>query len=431
MKNISALETDGFWREVEHEETIKRIPVAIVVGLFSVVGILGNVHILIVFSRKLKNHSTYHVLVSALAVSDLAVCATYLPVEITMVMKPFSFDYDIICRLALFNSYIWGIWTAFLTLLVAIERYRRICSSFSDQITCSTARKFCIVLFFLALFNAAPIGYIAGTHTFELANGTQGFECFVSEHLTDSYIPTGYFSFLLIEVLVIGFAIVMLYVPIRNAIKSSNTLRQRIAEPGESETKISSEKSKESIFTVFKSLRIQGKTEESHEERIATFTEIAESAENPTTLKANREWTLAPTQPENNKGPNTLKVLRSISSESTCSLGRKKPHAERSLSSKPLCTTRSAMITHAVTKVTIGLFLISIIFFVTLITYLVLALLRILAEGTLSEMTDVEAYIFLFGFELGYLNHVVNCFIYFYNDRRFRKELQTIYFCFL
>jgi hypothetical protein len=27
------------------------------------------------------------------------------------------------------------------------------------------------------------------------------------------------------------------------------------------------------------------------------------------------------------------------------------------------------------------------------------------------------------------LNHVVNSFIYFYNDRRFRKELKAIYSC--
>lgn len=71
MKNLTDLDTQQFWAEVEHEEIIKRIPVAVVVGLFSVVGIMGNFHILIVFSRNLNNFSTYHVMVSALAVSDL------------------------------------------------------------------------------------------------------------------------------------------------------------------------------------------------------------------------------------------------------------------------------------------------------------------------------------------------------------------------
>lgn len=223
MKNLTDLDTQQFWAEVEHEEIIKRIPVAVVVGLFSVVGIMGNFHILIVFSRNLNNFSTYHVMVSALAVSDLFVCATYLPVEITMVMKPFSFDYDLTCRLALLNSYVWGIWSAFLTVLIAVERYRRICYPVREQISCSTARKFCLVLFLIATFNAAPIGYIAGTHTVALSNDTNGYECFVSDDLKESYLPTGYFFFLLFEVLVLGFAIVLLYLPIRRAIQRSNT----------------------------------------------------------------------------------------------------------------------------------------------------------------------------------------------------------------
>lgn len=431
MKNVTDLDTQQFWAEVEHDEIIKRIPVAIVVGLFSVVGIMGNFHILIVFSRNLNNFSTYHVMVSALAVSDLFVCATYLPVEITMVMKPLSFDFDLTCRLSLLNSYIWGIWSAFLTVLIAVERYRRICYPVRAQISCSTARKFCLVLFLIAMFNAAPIGYIAGTHTIALSNDTDGYECFVSDDLTESYIPTGYFFFLLFEVLVLGFAIVLLYLPIRRAIQRSNTLRKHHAKISKSETtQVSQEKTEESIFRLPKSFKYtenydipQINIQDADKADIsdaASFQNIMKMAPNKSTKKSSSEQF-------DNKSPNTLKVSLSVSS--VCSLDYSKPQATRSLSSKPLCSTRRLMINNAVTKVTIGLFLISIIFFVTLITFLVLTLLRILAEETLSGMSVTEAYIFLFGFELGYLNHVVNCFIYFYSDRRFRKEVQTIYSC--
>lgn len=431
MKNLTDLDTQQFWAEVEHEEIIKRIPVAVVVGLFSVVGIMGNFHILIVFSRNLNNFSTYHVMVSALAVSDLFVCATYLPVEITMVMKPFSFDYDLTCRLALLNSYVWGIWSAFLTVLIAVERYRRICYPVREQISCSTARKFCLVLFLIATFNAAPIGYIAGTHTVALSNDTNGYECFVSDDLKESYIPTGYFFFLLFEVLVLGFAIVLLYLPIRRAIQRSNTLRKHHAKISESETtQVSSGKTEESISRLSKSLKYtenydipQINIEDADKADInhsSDFQNITKMAANESTKESNSAQS-------EDKGPNTLKISLSVSS--VCSLDYSKPQATRSLSSNSLCSTRRFVINNAVTKVTIGLFLISIIFFVTLITFLVLTLLRILAEETLSGMSVTEAYIFLFGFELGYLNHVVNCFIYFYSDRRFRKEVQTMYSC--
>lgn len=84
-------------------------------------------------------------------------------------------------------------------------------------------------------------------------------------------------------------------------------------------------------------------------------------------------------------------------------------------------------ITSNVTRVTIGLVVISEIFFFTMITILVLTFIRIVDQEALNKMSPTEANIFLFGFELGYLNHVVNSFIYFYNDRRFRKELKSLY----
>lgn len=48
-------------------------------------------------------------------------------------------------------------------------------------------------------------------------------------------------------------------------------------------------------------------------------------------------------------------------------------------------------------------------------------------QETFGELSPTETCIFLFVYELGYLNHVVNSFIYFYNDSRFRKELKYLY----
>lgn len=81
------------------------------------------------------------------------------------------------------------------------------------------------------------------------------------------------------------------------------------------------------------------------------------------------------------------------------------------------------MINNVVIKVIIGLFFISIIFFVIFIMFFVLIFFWILVEEILSGMFVIEVYIFLFGFEFGYFNYVVNCFIYFYSDCCFRKEV--------
>lgn len=425
MTNITDLHMHIFWTEVEDEEIVKRIPVAVFVGLLALVGIVGNFHILIVISRNIQHHSTYHVLISALAVSDLFVCVTYLPVEISMVMKPFSFNYDVTCRLAMLNSYIWGIWTVFLILLIALERYRRICHPVSGQISCSTARKLCAVLFIIAIFNAAPMSYISGTHTFALSNTTNGYECFISDDLGDSYLPLGYFIFLLVEVLGIGLCIVLLYFLIHRKIKRSISQRKRLTKTCD----IAKTEQPETNSNLFKSLNIR---ELNSNNGISVlnidrqYSQFTEHENNQQTTSEQRNIQSSIHQLDELKR-NTLSFTLSVTSVN--SLNCQKLQAKRTISSKPLCVTKREAITNNVTKVTVGLFLITIIFFVTLITFMVLTLLRILAKETLSNMSATEAYIFLFGFELGYLNHVVNCFIYFYNDRRFRKELKTIYSC--
>ncbi|CAC5383096.1 CCKAR [Mytilus coruscus] len=236
--------------DIEEDERIKRIPVAVFIGILTIVGILGNFNILVIFSRNSKHHSTYHVLVSALAVSDLVVCITHLPVEIIMVMKPLSFDFDIVCRLVMMNSYVWGCWTVFLILLIAIERYRRICYPFKDQVSCAHARKLCVILFVLAAINAIPMGYISGTHTFPLSNSTNGFECFVNDSLQDSYFPVTYFIILLIEVVLIGLAIFCLYIPVRSKIIKSTIIRKQMTNRNVFKKTLKEEVSCTSITTI-------------------------------------------------------------------------------------------------------------------------------------------------------------------------------------
>ncbi|VDI00103.1 Hypothetical predicted protein [Mytilus galloprovincialis] len=424
--------------DIEEDERIKRIPVAVFIGILTIVGILGNLNILVIFSRNSKHHSTYHVLVSALAVSDLVVCITYLPVEIIMVMKPLSFDFDIVCRLVMMNSYVWGCWTVFLILLIAIERYRRICYPFKDQVSCAHARKLCFILFVLAAINAAPMGYISGTHTFPLSNATNGFECFVNDSLQDSYFPVTYFIILLIEVVFIGLAIFCLYISVRSKIIKSNIIRKQMTNRNVFKKTLKEEVSCTSInkcsFTepaekvcqcdrqIFKS------SSDSSLNPMSTHINnkhvTLDKSSNSKDLDNTEILSLSNLLPSPNGLHNLLSVASSVDSMDTSILNKTRRSSAKMLF---INLKNKYEITNNVTRVTIGLVVISVIFFVTLITFMVLTLIRIVYHEALSKMSPTESYIFLFGFELGYLNHVVNSFIYFYNDRRFRKELKSLY----
>ncbi|CAC5401235.1 unnamed protein product [Mytilus coruscus] len=90
------------------------------------------------------------------------------------------------------------------------------------------AEALCILLYVLASINAAPIGYISGTNSFLLLNATKGFECFISGSLENSMFPSAYFVFVLAEGVLVGFAIIFLYIPIRRKIIKSNSIRKQM-----------------------------------------------------------------------------------------------------------------------------------------------------------------------------------------------------------
>ncbi|CAC5380324.1 unnamed protein product [Mytilus coruscus] len=105
--------------------------------------------------------------------------------------------------------------------------------------------------------------------------------------------------------------------------------------------------------------------------------------------------------------PNGLHSILSVAS-SVDSMDSSILQTNRRSSAKMLFNKNKYEITSNVTSVTIGLVVISVIFFVTLITFMVLTLIRIVDQKTLSKMSPTEAYIFPFGFELGSLIRIVD-----------------------
>ena len=126
------------------------LPSTITFGFFTAIGIIGNIAVLVVFSfgREFKNNN-FKIFVICLGIIDLLTSAFLIPAEIAKHRNYFSFENLFMCKTkCLFN--VWaGCAAALALLIICIDRYRKVCQPFKKQITPSLALKLCILLAFV------------------------------------------------------------------------------------------------------------------------------------------------------------------------------------------------------------------------------------------------------------------------------------------
>lgn len=91
------------------------LPITIVFGLFAIVGVVGNVFVIVIFllGRIYKN-SNFRVFVICLGIIDLLTCAVKFPLEIIKQRNYFSFSSTAMCKT--YNSF--NFWTKCAAMLI-------------------------------------------------------------------------------------------------------------------------------------------------------------------------------------------------------------------------------------------------------------------------------------------------------------------------
>ena len=126
-------------RDTEWEVFLKGNVGIVVYLIFLVaIGITGNIHTLIVFSR--RKPSNFRELVVTLACMDLVCVCVCVPLNIIEIRYFFTFPSEILCRITRFVSYSFSIASLSLLFVVAFERYRKICKPLHWQFSKRTLR---------------------------------------------------------------------------------------------------------------------------------------------------------------------------------------------------------------------------------------------------------------------------------------------------
>lgn len=155
MDNVSSLNLQSL-EEYEFQQFLDEdLLVVSYLVLLAVVGTIGNGHALIVYYLRYKtsNHRTF---VLWLSVVDLLACCLGIPFEIFDLRYSYTFFAVAPCKIFRFLNHFVSVGSGLLLGVIALERYRKVCMPFKQQMDEKCAMKACIITVISALMLSIP-----------------------------------------------------------------------------------------------------------------------------------------------------------------------------------------------------------------------------------------------------------------------------------
>lgn len=206
--------------QLNAEESVNRLPLLLVLSILSFVGIITNAHVLFVFGTKFKR-STYRVFVLALGCIDMLGCTISIPFQIIDETHPYTFDAPVACKIFRFFDTNLAIAAALMLVVIASERFRKICRPSGNQVTEKRAIRSIIVVIIGSSVATSPALLIYGKHTVRIeSKNINGSECSWSDDVSDSYYGYVYYALELLIVVSCMVCLTVLYSFVGKALRT-------------------------------------------------------------------------------------------------------------------------------------------------------------------------------------------------------------------
>ena len=367
-------------------------PVSVFVGIETVFGFCGNLLVLYVYLfRYHKCNFKYFVL--SLAFVDILSCLTTLPGEIVTQTFWYNYPFPILCKVkSFFNGF--TIYASVICLLIiAVDRFRKLCRPLHWQIKPTVARILCGVNLGISFVLALPLGISAGTYSYHkqykginIKVTVCGEKSYTTEHL--SY-TVGMWTIISVS----NITTCILYVFVSRKILTA-TAASKVPE-SHSNTNNATQKAETP-------------------REIRGDSEVARSASDIQSTRRSGESRKPEQDDESQPITNTLSDNKNISQSKFVSAWGN----ETGTTMRP----QRKLFTRKIRRKTLIMLILTVVFVSTTILYL--TLLSLVLKGILRSLTNAEKCLYFFFFRLYFINHVINPILYGVLDRHFRRVLR-------
>ena len=149
------MENNKYLEWLHRDKLRELLPVIVILALLMGVGLVGNVSIFLFYWRQ-SRRSSRTVVIMVLAVTGFLVCCV-MALEITAVVNTYVFKNDIACKLYIYLNHIAAIASGFVLVIIAIDRFRKLCHPLKTQVTLKHAKITCVVYLAVSLVVSFPV----------------------------------------------------------------------------------------------------------------------------------------------------------------------------------------------------------------------------------------------------------------------------------
>jgi membrane protein YdbS with pleckstrin-like domain len=393
---------DNLVEEWNSELAKALIPNDVLLSLYIILGIFGNVTVILVYGLRMKKKTENRYFIPVLAVSDLTgviVCSSF---ALALNMMQAQFYNTHLCKAWWFFAALTTSMSIFLLLIIAAQRYITVCRPVGSQMTLMHKRLAIGLSIGLAIIVAGPTSALYGSVEFPNSDGSiVGVRCSKLKDVSKA----GSLVYGVVVVLVILTSItLMIYFYSRIGHKLFIHFKYR--------TTVDSDKRRPSCTEQGSS-----NSESGYDKEMCTST----SQVDMNTVDQHESNT------DDEVDINTVDQRESSTNEEkTPTSVETKQKTSRQHKSKKDHEQINRRVMH---KLTIMFMLITFVFLICYIPKVVLLLIEGLDPNFWENFSDSERSAVLFIYRIFILNNVVNPFIYAFMDLEFRKEVKSMIRC--
>ena len=194
---------------------------------FSLIGLLGNVHVLYIYSRQYKK-SNYRIYVLFLAILDVINCTIVAPLVVVYLFFPLTFPSNVYCKIFRTILYFMAITSTLSLVSIAIDRFRKICHPFKEQFSTTNVKLLCLGSLVVGAVLSWPAPILWGISTVESGiPGITGKRCFTDDKFKDYKVNFQgmYNACLILFYFLVSGTLIIIYIHIGRHISINNKFR--------------------------------------------------------------------------------------------------------------------------------------------------------------------------------------------------------------
>lgn len=201
----------------------------VLLGLVIVTGMIGNMHVLVLYYKKFKV-SNYRLFIIWLSCLDMINCCVSAPLMVFYLLHPLTYPFDGFCKITRFTLYFCAIASTSAMVVIAIERYRKIMTPHSTQISLQKAKLMCLISLVVAASLSWPAPILYGlTQVPTGVEGVHGVRCLTDNAYKNTNYMTIYHFTTLVYFVIVSVCLIIVYVCIAKRVLKSGKFKDRVS----------------------------------------------------------------------------------------------------------------------------------------------------------------------------------------------------------